>query len=79
MAISLENTAKLTGLRQRILKGETIPIEELREAFAIYRGDRKASAIASATSKSAKAPVDTGGILAGLKGLAGKLTQGPID
>ena len=78
MSISLENSARLQEIRAQVLSGAPVPIEVLREGLTILRQDRKAASIASASSKASKAPVDTGALLAGLKGLANTL-KGPQE
>jgi hypothetical protein len=46
---SLETLAKIAIWRQKCIDG-TITIEEMREAVAVMRGDRKAAAQAAAAS-----------------------------
>lgn len=77
MALSLEQTMRLSQIRQAVNSG-TATDEMLREGIAILRQDRVAAQIASTTSRSAKAPVDTQAALAGLKALANKLNSGPV-
>jgi hypothetical protein len=74
MAISLEHTQRLAEIRALVLSGEQVSLEILREGFEILRQDRKSAAIASSSSKAAKAPVDTGALLAGLRANAMKIT-----
>lgn len=78
MAISLEDTQQLTAIQARVVAGEAVPLAELKAAFIILRQGRKAAAAASTASKAAKAPVDTGSILAGLKDLASQVKSTPI-
>lgn len=81
MALSAENTARLLAIRQKSIEG-TATIDELKEGIAILRQDRVSAQIASSQSKTTRAaaakPVDTGSILADLKNLGLKLSQGPV-
>lgn len=81
MAMSAEDTARLMTLRGKALRGEAT-IEELKEGLQILRAGRVAAQTASTKSRTTKAaanaPVDTASVLAGLKGLADKLSTGPV-
>lgn len=48
---SVETAARLNYLRDKAERGEKLTMEEEREAIALVRGDRKAAAIASKTSR----------------------------
>lgn len=77
MALSVEQTMRLAQIRQAVREGKDTD-DMLREGIAILRGDRQTAQIASSSSRSAKAPVDTSAALKGLKALANKLNNGPI-
>ena len=74
MALTAEQTQRLTDIQQIVVKGDIPEAQErelLREAFIIMRQDRVGAQVASTTSKTKKAEaskqVDVGSVLAGLK------------
>jgi hypothetical protein len=81
MPLSAEDSARLMALRSKTLAG-TASMDELREGIAILRKDRVSASAASGAAKTAKAaakaPVDVGAALAGLKALGARLQSGPV-
>lgn len=53
-----EAIQRVNDLRARILAGDTIPADELREAYSALRSDRRAAASAPAKKKGKKKTVD---------------------
>lgn len=54
-AQSPDTIAKLASWRARIRSGEALPVDELREALRLLRGDRAAAGAPTAGSKTTKA------------------------
>ena len=69
--VSDETRERVMVLRAKQQRGETLSLEEVREAVALMRGDRVRAATVSAKSKTAKskAPVDSEKLLGELDGL----------
>lgn len=79
--LSPENTARLQAIRAKVLAG-TDTLEDNKEGLAILRQDRISAQVGSTKSRTAKAeakaPIDTGALLAGLSAAKDKLSSGPV-
>jgi hypothetical protein len=50
------NLSELNDLRARVLRGEEVPAEELREALDALRAGRRAAALSTPAAKPTKEP-----------------------
>jgi hypothetical protein len=69
---SPETAARLSYLRDKAERGETLTQEEEAEAIRLIRQDRKIAATVSAKSKAAKTPVNPTAVLDKLQAILGK-------
>jgi hypothetical protein len=56
----LEHAARIAELRRRLLSGETLNMEDLKDVLSSLRANRRADATTSAASKGPKAPKVSG-------------------
>lgn len=68
MSIGMDQQVKIAEWRRKCAAG-TATIEELREAMAYLRANRKAAAVASTTKKASAAKPNGDALLAELDGL----------
>lgn len=71
---SIETAARLSALRDKAERGEKLTQEEEKEAIRLIRGDRKAAALVSKTSRTKSSATAASGAetIAKIQALLGK-------